>query len=344
MSSGWNTIESDAGVFTELIEKLGVKGLQFSELLSIDPDSLAAVQPLYGLIFLFKYRQSEVEARLDRQQQAVDGGSTAAPDDGSYDEVSATLSAAEYPDQAVFFAHQKIQNACATQAVLSLLLNLNTEQASNGSGVNVDLGPTISNFGEFADAFDPGLRGETISNSEDMRAVHNSFSKPNPFIDDRDQDPRDRDENSDGLYHFISYIPVNGQLYELDGLHAYPISHGECTGETFASKVSEVLQRRVARSPAGEMRFALLALTADQRQVLASIGDTAGVAAEEARRDEWRRENVLRRQNFFGLVAALAASVSRETGSEEKWHETVIQPGRDATKRRIAAARARREF
>lgn len=302
------------------------------EFLSIDPDTLAQVQPLYGLIFLFKYRASEIRKRLEKQR-AAGAGADFAPDDGTYDEVSSTLSSTEFPDKSVFFAHQKIQNACATQAVLSLLLNLK----SNGS---VNVGKTIKEFGEFVDSFDPELRGECISNSELIREVHNSFSRPNPFVDEEDKDDDDRDENNDGLYHFISYIPVNGKLYELDGLHVHPILHGDCSFDEFSAKVSQVLANRVANSPEGEMRFALLGLTVDQRQQLSEIGDIEGVAREEAKRAEWHRENILRRENFIGLINGLARSVSTSK-SDEDWQKEVIEEGRKRSQKRVTDSRAR---
>ena len=61
-------------------------------------------------MFLFKYK-SEADAR-------------------------ATLSEGEEPG--LFFANQVIPNACATQAILSILLNIRAE--------GVDLGPTLAEF------------------------------------------------------------------------------------------------------------------------------------------------------------------------------------------------------
>jgi len=55
-----------------------------------------------------------------------------------------------------------------------------------------------------------------------------------------------RAENS----HFICFVPVNGQLYELDGRTrddegvAFPVSHGPTSADTFLSDAAKVRFRR----------------------------------------------------------------------------------------------------
>ena len=50
----------------------------------------------------------------------------------------------------IFFARQVITNACATQAIVSVLLNCTHE--------DLKLGSNLGDFKEFAQAFDPQVR------------------------------------------------------------------------------------------------------------------------------------------------------------------------------------------
>ncbi|KAK0651760.1 ubiquitin carboxyl-terminal hydrolase [Cercophora newfieldiana] len=310
MSGGWNTIESDAGVFTYLLDNLGVKDVQFEELLSLDPDALAQLHPVYGVIFLFKFP-------TDAPYQAGDR-----PLDGTFDNEAS---------EQLFFAAQTIQNACGTQALLSVLLN-KTDPAG-GEAACVDIGDSLRDFREFTMVLPPEFRGEALSNSELIRDVHNSFAKSSPFVDETQ---RQSDESEDA-FHFIAYTPVNGTLYELDGLQPAPISHGACSQEDFPSKVMEVLQRRIARYDSAEIRFNLLAMVRDLRIRAREIGDVELLAREERKRQDWQFENALRRHNFVGfageVLKGVVAAKLKEGGDAA--YESWVQDATNKMKKRI---------
>ena len=58
-------------------------------------------------------------------------------------------------------------------------------------------------------------RGQILGQSESIRVSHNSFARNDPFVIEEVEAKNGEGEDA---FHFISYVPHNGKLYELDGL------------------------------------------------------------------------------------------------------------------------------
>lgn len=155
----------------------------------------------------------------------------------------------------VWFANQVISNACGTQALLHVVMNT----------PSVDLGPTVSNFKEFTASFPPDIKGNAMNESPEMRTAHNSFARPEPFVM---EDSKDDKEDAD-VFHFVAYMPINGVVYELDGLQRGPIILGSVpeSGNWFPL-VKRELERRIEMHAGRELRFTLLALCKAQKAVI----------------------------------------------------------------------------
>lgn len=120
--------------------------MQFEELVSLDADSLQQLNPK-GVIFLFKYPTDEKRSKD-------------APLDGEFD-YAALEHSSDSDDGPVWFAAQTIQNACGTQALLSVLLNKDGAEEEGG----VDIGPNLRDFKDFTAAFPSDVSRVTIHKS-----------------------------------------------------------------------------------------------------------------------------------------------------------------------------------
>ena len=215
----WCTIESDPGVFTELIKNIGVKGVQVDEV--VDLDSLESnTDQVYGLIFLFKYMRNN----------------------------GYTPQVLSHWDDDLFFAKQVVNNACATQAILGVLMN-NSDK--------IDIGETLKELKSFSNGMDPYTRGMCISNSEKIKIEHNKFSRPEPFIFTKTKVAEDGDD----VFHFVAYIHFKNSIYEIDGLREGPILIKEnVKNEEWIKNVKPEIINRINLYSSNEIKFNLLAI------------------------------------------------------------------------------------
>ena len=69
--------------------------------------------------------------------------------------------------------------------------------------------------------------------SEEIKKCHNSFSRQDAFLQEgKLHIPTGKEE----AFHFVAYVPVNGMVYELDGLQKGPIVVGDVPLETTAEE------------------------------------------------------------------------------------------------------------
>eukprot|EP00922_Rhytidocystis_sp_ex-Travisia-forbesii_P020117 GHVS01029654.1.p1 GENE.GHVS01029654.1~~GHVS01029654.1.p1 ORF type:complete len:432 (+),score=62.37 GHVS01029654.1:35-1330(+) len=296
-SPEWCLIESDPGVFSELVDNLGTEGVEFEEVYSIDDiqqvpgylrndptarfrcrkagewkrsdstsvsagvedgggEKTAGAQverqevtktgaaeaevereepeggerKIYGLVFLFKWKSDKEKA-----QPAQDFPEICCPEEPT-----------------LFFAKQVIPNACATQAILSILFN---------TVPRAQLSQPLRELMEFSIEFDPSMKGLAISNSDILRQTHNSFKAPASFATENADD----DDSDEASFHFVSYICFEGaRCYEIDGLKPSPKFLGEVKkGRAWTDVVVPSIRDRINRLQDGrdgsEIRFNLLA-------------------------------------------------------------------------------------
>ena len=207
LADGWLELESDPGLFTLLLEDMGVEGVQVEEIYDLQAEPL--VQPAIpedkkrsaqrckhndkcmeydetlsgdtgnvkssalGFIFLFRW----VEERRARLRKIIDEEHLYVTDENTV-------------NRSLFFAQQIVPNSCATHALISILLNIPEDD------VRLKLGNTLERFKLHVDGMDPEIKGLAIGNSPELAQAHNSHAVPRAR---RRQDSTGRNSGGIGL-------------------------------------------------------------------------------------------------------------------------------------------------
>ncbi|KAH0809163.1 ubiquitin carboxyl-terminal hydrolase calypso [Tenebrio molitor] len=237
LTEGWLELESDPGLFSLLLEDFGVKGVQVEEIYDIHKPLDG---PVYGFIFLFRWMEERRSRRKIVEQTEV-----FVRDEEIVNEI--------------FFAQQMVPNSCATHALVSVLLNC----------ADLHLGTTLERLRTHTRGMSPENKGWAIGNTPELAKAHNSHAMPQA---------KRRLDKSSGVstgrftgeaFHFVSFVPISGRLFELDGLKPYPIDHGPWSeGDQWTDKFRAVIADRLAISAGdecSEIRFNLMAVVPDRR-------------------------------------------------------------------------------
>lgn len=243
---GWVELESEPAFFNTILHHLGVKDVKVQELFSIDQSWLdTLLKPIYGLIFLFQY--------------------TPDVDEGEGEDETGSL----------WFANQTTNNACATFALLNIVMNAQ----------GLELGDQLREFKEATKNMNTVLRGHEISNNKFMRSIHNSFTRrmdhlnvdlclENAVSDTKSKKAktggsrttkkasRKKRADDDYGFHFIAYVPVDGYVWELDGLRSKPHRIGRIgDDETCWTNIARPqIEGRILQYEESQISFNLLAL------------------------------------------------------------------------------------
>lgn len=169
LGGNWCTLESSPLVFNALLQKNGVRGAYAQEMYTINPQDLEQLEndggQVYGFIMLLdplkrlsktvepeSEEEPESELKEPESESVAEISNWVAKDDASIttakDEKKKTKSKTQ-----LYFANQVIPNACATQAVLSVIMN----------APSLDIGPVLANFKDFTRDFSPIVRTPTIT-------------------------------------------------------------------------------------------------------------------------------------------------------------------------------------
>ena len=138
---------------------------------------------------------------------------------------------------------QYAANACGTVAAFHAIANI-----SKCYPDLIQKESFFANFLENTKDLTPEERGNYFKKDKSLEKAHKkAVQKGQSHVTDR--------VNT----HFISFVEVDGSIYELDGREKGPINHGKCKSNELLPKACEIIQKFMERDP-GELRFTIMAL------------------------------------------------------------------------------------
>jgi ubiquitin carboxyl-terminal hydrolase L3 len=95
-------------------------------------------------------------------------------------------------------------------------------------------------------------RGQALADSFELASAHHTVAK-----EGQTEAP---EADADVNYHFICFVNVDGNVYELDGAKQFPINHGASTSETFVKDAVNVIKKNFVERLGQDFNFSVVTL------------------------------------------------------------------------------------
>ncbi|XP_078077717.1 ubiquitin carboxyl-terminal hydrolase isozyme L3 isoform X2 [Mustelus asterias] len=198
---------------------------QFGDVFGMDPELLSLVpRPVCSILLLFPVTEKYEAFKQEEEAKIKAEGQKVAPQ--------------------VYFMKQTISNACGTIGLIHALAN-------NRDKLEFETNSVMRKFLDNSTPLSPEEKAKYLENDESIRVTH-EFS-----AQEGQTEAPSIDEKVD--LHFITFVNVDGYLYELDGRKPFPINHGATTADHFLEDAVEVCKKFMQRDP-DELRFTVVAL------------------------------------------------------------------------------------
>ncbi|XP_072526717.1 ubiquitin carboxyl-terminal hydrolase isozyme L1 [Salminus brasiliensis] len=142
----------------------------------------------------------------------------------------------------VYFLNQTVVNSCGTVGLLHAVAN-------NQDKMSFENGSALKKFLEETAGMSPADRAKQLEKNQAIQETHDEVAAEGQC----------RPEADKVNFHFITFVDVNGQLYELDGRMEGPVKHGSTKPDSFVMDAAKVCRGFTEREK-GEVRFSAVAL------------------------------------------------------------------------------------
>lgn len=142
----------------------------------------------------------------------------------------------------VYFLKQTVVNSCGTVGLIHAVAN-------NQDTIDFDNNSALKNFLEATSKMSAAERAKELEKNKVIHETHDGVADEGEC----------RPEADKVNFHFITFVNVNGQLYELDGRVDGPVKHGATKPESFVLDAARVCREFMEREK-DEVRFSAVAL------------------------------------------------------------------------------------